>query len=65
MLLEDMRKEAFETALGAYKVTYVDKGYWFQTPEAWNEKGDYRSNTYMRPLCIWAMQWALERGAKG
>lgn len=60
MLLEGMRAEAFETAYGIYKVTYEDKGYWFQTPEAWNEDGDYRSNTYMRPLAIWAMQWALQ-----
>ena len=64
MLLEGMRSEAFQTAYGVYKVTYQEKGYWFQTPEAWVENGDYRSNSYMRPLCIWAMQWALERGAK-
>jgi len=64
MLLEGMRSEAFQTAYGIYKVTYEDKGYWFQTPEAWVESGNYRSNTYMRPLCIWAMQWALDREAK-
>jgi non-lysosomal glucosylceramidase len=61
MLHLGLRKEAFQTAYGIYKITYEDKGYWFQTPEAWLENGDYRSNTYMRPLCIWAMQWALER----
>jgi non-lysosomal glucosylceramidase len=61
MLLEGMRTEAFQTAHGVYKVTYEDKGYWYQTPEAWDEHGNYRSNTYMRPLCIWAMQWALDR----
>ena len=64
MLLEGMRTEAFQTAFGIYKVTYEDKGYWFQTPEAWVENGNYRSNTYMRPLSIWAMQWALEGGVK-
>ena len=64
MLLEGMRSEAFQTAYGIYKVTYEDKGYWFQTPEAWVESGNYRSNTYMRPLCIWAMQWALDREVK-
>lgn len=64
MLLEGMRTEAFQTAYGIYKVTYEDKGYWYQTPEAWDENGNYRSNTYMRPLCIWAMQWALDRAAK-
>ena len=35
--------------------------YSFQTPEAWNDKDQYRSLCYMRPLAIWAMQWALTR----
>ncbi|GMP63170.1 hypothetical protein CsSME_00024968 [Camellia sinensis var. sinensis] len=33
--------------------------YAFQTPEAWNTDDQYRSLAYMRPLAIWAMQWAL------
>lgn len=33
--------------------------YSFQTPEAWTPNGQYRSLQYMRPLAIWAMQWAL------
>lgn len=35
--------------------------YAFQTPEAWNTDDQYRSLCYMRPLAIWAMQWALTR----
>lgn len=35
--------------------------YSFQTPEGWNTDGQYRSLCYMRPLAIWAMQWALSR----
>lgn len=31
----------------------------FQTPEAYSEKGVFRSLAYMRPLSIWAMQLAL------
>lgn len=31
----------------------------FQTPEGWNIDGQYRALCYMRPLAIWAMQWAL------
>lgn len=31
----------------------------FQTPEAWNTDDQYRALGYMRPLAIWAMQWAL------
>ena len=61
MLQEGLREEAFETAKGIFDVTYHDKGYWFQTPEAWDEEGNYRSLAYMRPLAVWAMQWALER----
>ncbi len=33
--------------------------YSFQTPEAWTTDGHFRSLAYMRPLAIWAMQWAL------
>lgn len=33
--------------------------YAFQVPEGWNLNGHYRSICYMRPLGIWAMQWAL------
>lgn len=39
---------------------YVNS-YSFQTPEAWNTYDEYRSLGYMRPLAIWAMQWALTR----
>lgn len=35
--------------------------YAFQTPEAWNTDNEYRSLCYMRPLAIWAMQWALSK----
>lgn len=33
--------------------------YNFQTPEAWTTTDRYRALCYMRPLAIWAMQWAL------
>jgi non-lysosomal glucosylceramidase len=61
MLQEGLEREAFQTAKGIYEMTYQKMGYWFQTPEAWNEKGNYRSLAYMRPLAIWAIQWAWER----
>jgi len=61
MLQEGLQAEAWQTARGIVDTTYYRKGYWFQTPEAWNWKGDYRSLAYMRPLAIWAMQWALEK----
>ena len=61
MLEEGMRETAFATAWGIYHTTYKDSGYWFQTPEAWDALGNYRALAYMRPLAIWAMQWALDR----
>lgn len=33
----------------------------FQTPEAYTGNGRFRSLGYMRPLSIWAMQWAWEK----
>ena len=61
MLQEGMVEQAFQTARGAVQTTYYHMGYWFQTPEAWDQNGNYRSIAYMRPLAIWAMQWAWER----
>lgn len=61
MLQEGLKEEAFATAKGIYEMTYHKLGYWFQTPEAWDEDGNYRSLAYMRPLAIWAIQWAWER----
>lgn len=62
MLHEGLVEEAWRTAEGAVRTTYERKGYWFQTPEAWDRQGNYRSIAYMRPLAIWALQWAWERG---
>jgi non-lysosomal glucosylceramidase len=62
MIQEGMPEAGFATARGIYNMTYHKTGYWFQTPEAWDAQGNYRSIAYMRPLAIWAMQWALNRG---
>lgn len=64
MLHEGLVEQAFQTAQGVVETTYQRKGYWFETPEAWDRKGNYRSIAYMRPLAIWAMQWAWERQAR-
>ncbi|GAB5034529.1 non-lysosomal glucosylceramidase [Nannochloropsis oceanica] len=58
---EFLRHAAFETARGLYEGGWKRFGYWFATPEAWDSKGHFRSLGYMRPLCVWAMQWALTR----
>jgi non-lysosomal glucosylceramidase len=61
MVHEGMPEAAFRTAKGAHDASWGKDGfgYAFQTPEAWTEDGGYRSLHYMRPLAIWALQWAL------
>ncbi|OAY68565.1 Non-lysosomal glucosylceramidase, partial [Ananas comosus] len=61
MLLHGMEYQAFTTAEGIFIAGWSEEGYgyWFQTPEGWTTDGHYRSLIYMRPLAIWAMQWAL------
>ncbi|NDJ54803.1 MAG: hypothetical protein GYB68_17170 [Chloroflexi bacterium] len=61
MLHAGMDDAAWETAKGVVDMTYGELGLWYQTPEAWIFTGEYRSLGYMRPLAIWAMQWALEQ----
>lgn len=61
MIHEDMADTGFKTAAGVYETVWSEDGfgYAFQTPEGWTTEGRYRSLGYMRPLAIWAMQWAL------
>ncbi|KAJ6715552.1 BILE ACID BETA-GLUCOSIDASE-RELATED [Salix viminalis] len=63
MMQEGLMDMAFHTASGVYEAAWSEQGlgYAFQTPEAWNTSGQYRSLSYMRPLAIWAMQWTLSR----
>ena len=64
MLSEGMRDEAFKTAQGVYNVVWRDRGYFFRTPEAYDEDGMYRASMYMRPGAIWSMEYAAELGKK-
>uniref|UniRef100_A0A0D9XQQ1 Non-lysosomal glucosylceramidase n=1 Tax=Leersia perrieri TaxID=77586 RepID=A0A0D9XQQ1_9ORYZ len=61
MIQEGMVEQGFKTAEGIYHAAWSPEGlgYSFQTPEAWNNDDEYRSLCYMRPLAIWAIQWAL------
>ncbi|XP_036452075.1 non-lysosomal glucosylceramidase isoform X2 [Colossoma macropomum] len=61
MIYEDMLEEGLHTAEGCYRTVWERAGMAFQTPEAYCEKGIYRSLAYMRPLSIWAMQLALDK----
>ena len=54
----ELRDMAHRTAQGIHDAGWGELGYWFATPEAWDVRGNYRSLGYMRPLCIWAMEYA-------
>ncbi|HUN62114.1 MAG TPA: non-lysosomal glucosylceramidase, partial [Candidatus Sulfotelmatobacter sp.] len=56
MLSEGMKDEAYHTAWGLYHVIYETKGYWFRTPEAWDDSGNFRASMYMRPAAAWALE---------
>ena len=56
MLADGMKDEAYHTAWGPYHVVYESKGYWFRSPEAYDETGNFRASMYMRPAAIWAME---------
>jgi len=58
---QGLTEEAWATAWGVYNVTY-NRGYWFRTPEAYLADGNYRASMYMRPLSIWAIEYALSSG---
>ena len=57
-----MAEEAWRTAWGAQEVTY-GRGYWFRTPEAYDADGNFRASLYLRPLAIWALEFAIRRQA--
>jgi non-lysosomal glucosylceramidase len=57
-LSEGLKDEAYHTAWGIHHVIYETKGYWFRTPEAWNDSGNFRAPMYMRPAAVWAMELA-------
>jgi non-lysosomal glucosylceramidase len=54
---------AFQAVRGLWLSGWNELGYWYATPEAWELKGNYRSLGYMRPLSVWALHWAIEKGS--
>jgi non-lysosomal glucosylceramidase len=64
MIYADLMKEGFDIAHSVINASYEKFGYMYQTPEAWDHQGKYRSIGYMRPLSIWAIQWAYDRKEK-
>jgi len=59
MIHAGLLDQGLKTAHGVYQTTYTNRGYWFRTPEAWTEHGNFRASMYMRPLSIWAIEHAL------
>lgn len=59
-----MRKEGFKVAEGMYNTTFNVMGLGFQTPEAYYNVNCYRCTGYMRPLSIWAIEWAFNHVLK-
>ena len=64
MMQAHMYGEAFKTVAGIHHMVYERYGLWFQTPEALSAEGTVRAASYMRPLCIWAVQDAWEKAKK-
>lgn len=64
MLGRGLTDEAWQTAWGAYNVTY-NRGLWFRTPEAYDEAGNFRASLYLRPLAIWAIEHTIAGRAAG
>ncbi|CAF0984068.1 unnamed protein product [Adineta steineri] len=60
MIMENLRTQAFVTSEGIYNTCYNVAGLAFQTPEALTRESRFRSVGYMRALCIWSIQKALE-----
>jgi non-lysosomal glucosylceramidase len=60
MLGRGLTEEAWQTASGAARVTY-ERGLWFRTPEAYDDRGNFRASLYLRPLAIWTIEEALRR----
>jgi non-lysosomal glucosylceramidase len=58
MFSDGLKDEAYHTAWGLYHVIYETKGYWFRTPEAWDDSGNFRASMYMRPAAAWALEMA-------
>jgi non-lysosomal glucosylceramidase len=55
-----MNDKAWKTLEGMYDLIYNNYGMAFQTPEALTKANTYRSLGYMRPLCIWSIQYSID-----
>lgn len=62
LLTAGLEAEALAVLEAVYRTIYEEKGLWFRTPAAWNERGDFRAIMNLRPLVVWAL--ACPRGER-
>ena len=65
LLNEGLKDQPYYTAWGIYHVFYESKGYWFRTPEAWYDLGNFRASRYMRLAAVWAVEMTTPYFALG
>ena len=58
-----MNETAWKMIENLYNTCYNEMGLAFQIPEALIKPNMFRSLGYMRPLCIWAIQYAIENNS--
>lgn len=60
-----LKEEALKTAYGVYHITYENEAtaYWFNTPEAWRNKGlsprPTKPEQYQRPRAVWELVFEI------
>ena len=65
-----LKDEALKTAFGAYYLTYEQEStaYWFNTPEAWHNKGldprPVHPEQYQRPRAVWELIFEIDEPFK-
>ena len=61
-----LKEEALKTAFGVYYLTYEEEStaYWFNTPEAWHNKGltprPTNPEQYQRPRAVWELIFEID-----
>ena len=60
MFLYGMKKEAWKILSSIYNGVY-NRGFFFRTPEAWDDQNGFMACMYMRPGAIWAVEYALNK----
>lgn len=60
LIFKGKHDKAWKCLEGMYDLLHNKLGLAFQTPEALMKPNVYRSLGYMRALCIWSVQYAID-----